>query len=465
MGWRTWLGAVAGVLLLSAPAHAADPPPLNVPVWTAVPFIGLLLSIALLPLFAEHFWHSNRSRALVAFVFAAPVAAYLYTLGPQGIEALLHGLQEYASFIVLLLSLYTVAGGIVVRGSFRATPLVNALFLASGAVLANFIGTTGASMVLIRPVLRINRARQNVSHVPIFFIFLVSNLGGLLTPLGDPPLFLGFLRGIDFFWTLQLWPQWLVANGIVLAIFFLWDSAAYVRERDSGTYRGPGGHAPFGLAGLVNVLFLAGILAAVLMQSRDVADSVRAFLNQFFACPDLQLTFPGGELVMLGMAALSLLFTPRGLRPENEFTWGAIVEVAILFAGIFVTMVPALDLLKTHREHFALDEPWQYFWLTGALSSFLDNAPTYLTFATIAAAPGPISDLPVQFPRLLEAISCGAVFMGANTYIGNGPNFMVKAIAESSGFRTPGFLGYMLYSGLILLPVFVLITFLFFPPA
>src|SRR5581483_1653810 len=252
--------------------------------------------------------------------------------------------------------------------------LINTLFLATGAVLANFLGTTGASMILIRPTLRINLARQSNRHIPIFFIFIVSNLGGLLTPLGDPPLFLGFLRGVPFFWTLSLWPQWLIANGLVLATFFAWDSWLYVREpKDEFA---AGGMAPR-LRGKVNFLFLAGILLAVLFQSETIAWETTNWLNQFFACPDLHLARPRGALVMAGMAVLSLVFTPRGLRQANAFTWEAILEVAVLFVGIFITMVPALELLKLHGKEFGLDQPWQFFWLAGSLSSFLDNAPTY----------------------------------------------------------------------------------------
>ncbi|MCS6850739.1 MAG: sodium:proton antiporter [Gemmataceae bacterium] len=435
---------------LGASLPGIDPGPLELPAWTVVPFALLLVSIAVLPLVAEHFWHRDRNKAVVALVFAAPVAAYLVYLSPKtqgrSLAALEHGLAEYASFIVLLGALYIVAGGIAVRVQLPPTPGTNTLFLAFGSVLANVIGTTGASMVLIRPVLRVNRQRTHANHVPIFFIFSVSNLGGLLTPLGDPPLFLGFLNGVDFFWTLSLWRPWLMVNGLVLAMFFAWDSLAYRREIGLAVIAKSRPKRRLRLNGRINFLFLAGIVIAVLAQSERLGG----------------LPKPWGEVIMLAMASASLLFTRRRVRQVNGFTFGPIREVAILFAGIFVTMVPAIELLKVHGSRFGLTQPWQFFWLTGLLSSFLDNAPTYLTFATMAAGPNSVGWLATARPEVLAAISCGAVFMGANTYIGNGPNFMVKAIADEAGYRTPAFFGYMAYSTVLLLPVFLLATLLFF---
>lgn len=455
---------------------------LPVPPWTVVFFVMTLLAIAILPLVAEHVWHKNRNKALVVFVLAVPVVVFLLTIDDpaqaehlpfgidrimdrlpdavqgivqrQGTVALLHSLEEFFSFIVLLGSLYAVSGGIALRGDLRPGPLTNAVFLTTGAVLANFIGTTGASMLLIRPFLRTNQQRANIRHLPVFFIFMVSNVGGLLTPLGDPPLFLGFLRGIPFEWTLGLWPQWLVVNGLVLAIFLVWDSVAWWRETPEAKRRDVAAVQPLRVEGLVNVLFLAGIVACVLLKSPRVSGTLLGIAD----------TGLWAELGMIAMAGLSLLCTPRSARAANAFEWGPIVEVAVLFAGIFVTMVPALELLREHGKSFGLTQPWQYFWLTGILSAFLDNAPTYLVFATLAAgSPEEIGALATRSPLLLQAISCGAVFMGANTYIGNGPNFMVKAIADSAGFRTPSFFGYMLYSALILMPIFALVTWLFFP--
>jgi Na+/H+ antiporter NhaD/arsenite permease-like protein len=446
-----------GVLALPLSAGAAGGKPLvELRPWSVAPFVLLLLSIALLPLVAGHWWHSNRNRAIVAAIFAVPVASYLIYLqvahGQRTLALLGHELVDYLSFILLLGSLYTVSGGIVVSGDLRPVPLTNTSVLAFGSLLANLIGTTGASVLLIRPLLRINRPRSNTAHLPIFFIFAVSNLGGLLTPLGDPPLFLGFLNGVPFTWTLSLWPQWLLVNGAVLAIFFIWDTVAYGREAAQDLAQEKSTPQPLRLQGLFNVALLIGIMAAVLLQG-------------WLASPWGEI---GGGLLMLAMGVLSLVFTPRKLREANAFTWEPILEVAILFAGIFVTMVPALEMLGSRGQQLGVSKPWEFFWLTGLLSGFLDNAPTYLTFGTMAAGSTDFDRLvsnqvpDLNGPLILEAISCGAVFMGALTYIGNGPNFMVKAIAEEAGYRMPAFFGYLAYSSLILLPVLVLVTFVFF---
>ena len=472
MAWR----ALLLLFLLPNMAQAAGIGTLDVPIWSVLPFVGLLLAIAVLPIVAGHFWHDNGKKALVVAIFAVPAAGYLLAL-KGGAAALGHTLEEYISFVVLLGALYIVAGGKLVERNVPATALTNTGLLAAGAVLANFIGTTGASMILIRPYLRLNHGRKHGAHVPVFFIFVVSNLGGLLTPLGDPPLFLGYLRGVDFFWTFRLWPQWLLANGLVLAVFYVWDAWSWRRESVSvsggvvneGTAKGSHSplttyHSPirFRLKGSRNLLFLAGIIAAILFQSPTVSEAVTNFLRRFFLCPDLTLVWPWGEGVMALMGVLSLITTPRSLRRANSFGWGPLIEVAVLFAGIFITMVPAIALLARHRHQLNLTAPFEYFWLTGILSAFLDNAPTYVVFATIAAGEQPIGTLMTQAPHILGAISCGAVFLGAMTYIGNGPNFMVKAIAEERGFATPSFFGYMLYSGIVLVPIFLLISLLFF---
>jgi Na+/H+ antiporter NhaD/arsenite permease-like protein len=478
---------LTGFMAILSPSAAwgADHKALDVHPASMAPFMVLLLTIALLPIVAGRFWHSNFRKAVVALVLSAPVVAYLYWLeqstGEPALHRLEHSLLDYLDFIVLLAALYTVAGGVVVEGFWRPSPLLNTTLLAFGAVIGNFIGTTGASMLLIRPFLRINANRVSKKHLPVFFIFIVSNLGGLITPLGDPPLFLGFLQGVDFFWTLSLLPHWAVGAGCALLVFFICDSWAIQGEPENaltptGEYTGL-----LRVRGGINFVFLGGILGTVLLLSKPVADAARAWLNQFFACPDLQFVpaskwvenfqqtgeiFPlWGGTVVLGMSLLSLLFTSRALRQANEFTWGAIIEVAVLFFGIFITMVPALEYLGRHSAELGITEPWQYFWLTGSLSSFLDNAPTYLTFATIASGGqdlGAFSMVNGQPNILLQAISVGAVFMGANTYIGNGPNFMVKAIADASGYPTPSFFGYMLYAIFILLPIFGLVTWLFF---
>jgi Na+/H+ antiporter NhaD/arsenite permease-like protein len=448
------------LLLSTTPVLAAATGP-DVHVLSVVPFVLLLLAVALLPILAPHFWHSNRNQLLIALAAAVPVAVYLVVLDGfnvfSGEHRLAHGLEDYIAFIALLFALYTVAGGIVIDGDLRGTPLRNTLLLALGAGLANLIGTTGASMLLIRPFLRMNAGRRRRTHLVVFFIFVVSNMGGLLTPLGDPPLFLGFLEGVRFTWTFRLWPAFLLANGLVLAVFFVWESWALRREGPALlTADKP---APFGVRGKVNFLFLAGVLATVLLESPD--------LREKFRVPDGGLAQPKVVLVAAGLMFLfglaSLFGAPAGPRSDNRFTWGPLREVAAIFLGLFVAMVPALEVLHRNAREFDMTEPWQFFWATGLLSSALDNAPTYLAFATIASGDGTIAELAVgDSARLLEAISCGAVLMGANSYIGNGPNFMVKAIADDAQVPTPSFFGYMAYSGLILLPIFVVITFVLF---
>lgn len=439
---------------LSPPPSAVPPVELlgqRLPLWAVAPFVLMLLSIALLPLLAGRFWERNRNKALVSLVLGLPVAAWIGTLEPSAIGRTAH---EYVAFLVLLGALFVISGGIVVRGTLAGTPGLNSGILACGAVLASLIGTTGASMVLIRPLLRANSVRERKAHIVVFFIFIVSNAGGLLTPLGDPPLFLGFLRGVPFLWTLRLFPHWLFVNGILLVIAYVVDSTIFRRE----DLQRPGDldeiavrhQVPVHVAGAVNLLWLGGVVAVLLLSG-----SVRL-------PPGAQ---EGG---MLLMAALSWATTPRALRKENEFTWGPITEVAVVFAGIFATMVPALEILNARGGELGPRAPWHFFWASGALSSFLDNAPTYLTFASTASGllgtdGTRLGELlgASQGPPLLAAISLGSVLMGANTYIGNGPNFMVRAIAEQSGVRMPSFFGYMAYSGAILIPLFVAVTFVF----
>jgi Na+/H+ antiporter NhaD/arsenite permease-like protein len=361
----------------------------------------------------------------------------LYLMRQPG--TLAHMAGDYASFIVLLTGLYVIAGGVRLRGDLEATTPVNTAFLATGAVLASVIGTTGASMLLIRPLLQTNRERARVTHTVIFFIFLVSNIGGMLTPLGDPPLFLGYLQGVPFTWTLRLWRPWLTMTAGLLALYFAWDSIQHARETKAALRRDRTQVEPLRIQGAVNGLWLAGVVAAV------------AFLHA-----------PVREVVIVALAGISLWRTPRQIRQANEFTSYPMVEVAVLFLGIFLTMIPALELLHVRGHELGVREPWQFFWASGALSSFLDNAPTYLTFLALAQGQGLPAEV-VGVPHvILAAISVGAVAMGANTYIGNAPNFMVKAIAESARVRMPSFFGYMAYSGAILLPLFAIVTRLFF---
>jgi Na+/H+ antiporter NhaD/arsenite permease-like protein len=448
---RCVLFAVLVLIGIPAAALGANGQAPDLSLWSAAPFAVLLLCIALLPLTVGHWWHRHRNKGFVAAVLAVPTALYLIavqlTSGQHTLEPLADKVLEYISFIILLGSLYTVAGGIVLTGDLPARRWSNTAVLGVGAVLANLIGTTGASMLLIRPMLRINAARRACVHVPIFFILVVSNTGGLLTPLGDPPLFLGFLNGVPFFWTLQLWPQWLLVNGTILAVFFVWDTLAF-RNEQGAVAAFPRPREPLRLAGWINVLFLAGILAAVLLQG-----TMTGFIREIV---------PAG--LMLAMGLLSLAKTSKELRKANGFTWEPIIEVAVLFAGIFVTMVPALAILEARGSALSVRQPWQFLWLTGLLSGFLDNAPTYLTFATLAAGPHHIEWLVEHDAAQLQAISCGAVFLGALTYIGNGPNFMVKAIADEAGYQMPSFFGYLAYSCLVLLPVLALVTLLFFRP-
>jgi Na+/H+ antiporter NhaD/arsenite permease-like protein len=420
----------------------------RLPLWSVVPFLLMLLSIAVLPLVAPAFWSSNRSKALVGLVLGAPVAIWSATLD-RG--ALLHTASEYLAFIVLLGALFVIAGGIVVRGTLAGTPGLNVALLGSGAVLASLIGTTGASMVLIRPLLRANSVRRRKAHVVVFFIFVVANAGGLLTPLGDPPLFLGYLRGVPFTWTLGLWKAWLTVNAALLVIFYIVDSTVFRREdleRPGDLDQMAVAHqVPIHIAGWGSLGYLLALVGVLLVSGT------------------LKLPVLAQTGAMLGVAALCWLTTPGKLRTENAFSWHPIAEVAILFAGIFATMIPPLAILNAYGGELTLREPRHYFWASGALSSFLDNAPTYLAFAS--AASGQVGTDAANLgalvahergEALLIAISLGSVLMGANTYIGNGPNFMVKAIAEHSGVRMPGFFRYMGYSVVTLLPLFYVVS-------
>jgi Na+/H+ antiporter NhaD/arsenite permease-like protein len=451
--------ALGGLFVLASPSFAFAAGDLHVPPAAAGPFVLLLVAVAVLPLVAAGWWHHNRNKALVTALLALPAAGYLLAKGEPGRAALVHELAEYFSFIALLGALYVVSGGIVLRGDLVGRPRTNLLFLAAGAVLANLIGTTGASMVLIRPVLRINSQRNRTQHIPVFFIFTVSNTGGLLTPLGDPPLFLGFLKGVSFFWTTHLWREWLVVNGLVLIVFYVWDSVAYRREAPADIRREERRYHRLRVAGLkLNAPLLAAILLAVLLQSPDVGRG----LGNALGLGDLTLRRPWGELLMFAAAGLSLRLSPEHHHVENRFAWGPIVEVAVLFLGIFVTIAPALALLTEHGAKFGVTEPWQFFWLTGGLSSFLDNAPTYVAFGTLAAEGDDFAAVAANKPLILAAISCGAVFMGANSYIGNGPNFLVKAIAEGAGYPMPSFFGYIArYTLPVLVPIFLLVTWVF----
>ena len=404
---------------------------------TVVPFVALLLAIALMPLAAPRWWERNRNKAILAALVSAPTLVYLGMHAPQ---LLVEKGQEYFRFIVVIAALFVITGGIHIRGSLAGTPVVNTGVLGIGAVLANVLGTTGASVLLIRPLLRANKRRQRVAHIVIFFIFIVANCAGLLTPIGDPPLLLGFLRGVPFGWTLRLWPQWLVVNGILLAIFYFWDQRAFGREEKEEARV----HEPLRIEGLVEMLVLAGVIVTIL------------------AAP------PGRSAIIVALALIGYFAGSRERRTQNVFTFGPLIEVVVLFAGLFATMAPVLEMLNAwaQRSDFAVRTPAQFFWASGALSSVLDNAPTYLAFAAAAAGLQGLAPhgnyIGMIDPSVLAAVSTGSVFMGANTYIGNAPNFMVRAIAEENGVRMPSFFGYMAYSIGILLPLFIAVAVLFF---
>jgi Na+/H+ antiporter NhaD/arsenite permease-like protein len=441
-------------------------------IWT-LPFVVLLLAIAILPLsrHTNHWWEKHLIKLLLGLALGGAMLVH-YGLRGYGFGEAAPGLptvwavaehavlREYLPFMTLLLSLYVIAGGLHLKGDLYAYPRVNTAILGLGAVLASFIGTTGASMVLIRPLLQTNRDRTHVRHTVIFFIFLVSNIGGCLLPIGDPPLFLGYLRGVPFLWTLTLWKPWLFCVGALLAIYYVWDNLALRREPPGEEVRERRHYSPLRLRGTINLVWLLGVVLAVaLIVPGRPLPGTHLVVGEFVR-----------EAVMLGLAGLSLATTPRGLRREAGFGYAAILEVAALFLGIFLTMQAPIEILQVRGPELGLGTPSQFFWAAGTLSSFLDNAPTYVVFLeTALSLPAPAGAAILRLPSggtlaeaRLAAISLGAVFMGANTYIGNGPNFMVKSIAEERGVPMPSFFGYMLYSVLILLPLFGVVTLLFF---
>ncbi|MFO0974508.1 MAG: sodium:proton antiporter [Phycisphaerae bacterium] len=463
--------------------------------WSA-PFAALLLCIAILPLVPRtaHWWEHNRNKLLLGVLLGLLTLAYygcrglgtplhdptvaraMHAVGfsideahghahtspgwSAALGALGNAAMEYIPFILLLFSLYTISGGIAIRGDLPAHPVTNAAFLGLGAVLASLVGTTGASMLLIRPLLQTNSERKHKAHTVIFFIFLVSNIGGSLLPIGDPPLFLGFLRGVPFLWTLRLWKEWAFAVAVLLLVYLVFDTLAYRREQPIAILRDETQRQRLHVLGGLNTLWLLLVLAIV----GFVTPGQRLPGTQFVVPPFLR------ELAMLLIVLIAWTTTPRGLRHATGFSFAAMAEVAALFVGIFLTMQVPIEILNARGASLGLHAPWHFFWATGSLSSFLDNAPTYVVFFETANALT-TQHVPGETLRLLTgqvirqdhlvAISLGAVFMGANTYIGNGPNFMVKSIAERAGVRMPSFFGYMLYSGAILLPLFGLITWLF----
>jgi len=439
-------------------------------VWI-VPFIGILLSIAVFPLIAPTFWHHNFGK-ISAFWALAFIAPFTVVFGWQlALFEVLHvAFLEYFPFIILLLSLFTVAGGVRLKGSLAGTPLVNTTILFIGTVIASWMGTTGAAMLLIRPILRANETREHKVHTVVFFIFLVANIGGSLTPLGDPPLFLGFLKGVDFFWptTNMLLPM-IFVSVILLALYYGLDTYLYRKEGgapESGPAEPTTTPEKLGLEGKVNILLLGGVIGAVLMSG-----VWKPGIEFEVFHVHIQLQNLIRDVLLIGIAIVSWSLTDIESRKANGFTWFPIIEVGKLFAGIFLTIIPAIAILRAGTDGALAavvstvsenGEPvnFMYFWLTGILSSFLDNAPTYLVFFNTAG--GDPATLMGPLETTLLAISAGAVFMGANTYIGNAPNFMVRSIAEDAGIKMPSFFGFMAWSCVILLPLFALVTLIWF---
>lgn len=483
--WRGWLAAAIGVACAStlfhhwltsdgdhaadANAHSSDLPRL----WGigVLPFAAILAAIAFLPLLPRtlHWWEDNVNRLLVSLACAVGTIGYIVAtdgftaVGPVLEHAVI---DEYIPFIALLFALYVISGGIRLSGDLPATPWVNATFLCVGALLASFIGTTGASMLLIRPLLQTNQERTHVLHTVIFFIFLVSNIGGTLLPIGDPPLFLGYLRGVPFDWTLVLLPEWAAVTSVLLLTYYLVDRRMYRREPERSLMRDRLQRQPLRFHGMINFLWLGCVVAAVALFVPGRTIGLGGVNITVF--PYLR------EIAMLLLVILSLLTTPQRIRDDNQFSYHAILEVAALFIGIFVAMQVPLAVLHAAGPDITqqLSQPWQYFWATGTLSAFLDNAPTYAVFFELAttmelAADEPFVELHTTPPStisapLLVAISLGSVFMGAMTYIGNGPNFMVKSIAERAGVKMPSFFGFLFrYSIPILVPIFVVLTLVF----
>ena len=462
------LGALLWLLALAAPAQAASLDGSQLSLLWAVPFVGILLSIAIWPLVGPGFWHHHFGKISAgwALAFLLPFAA-MFGLAAAG-QGLVHALlAEYVPFILLLTALFTVSGGIYIRGNLHGTPVLNTGILLVGGILASFMGTTGASMLLIRPLIRANDNRKSSAHVVIFFIFIVSNIGGSLTPLGDPPLFLGFLKGVTFFWTLShIFPDTLFLMVVLLVMFFLLDSWMYKKEGVTRADPTPD-DARFGFDGAINFVLLGVVVALVLMSGVWKPGVV-------FNVYGTEVGLPGlvRDLGMIVVTIVSLMITPKSVHESNQFGWEPMKEVAKLFAGIFLTIIPVIAMLQagvngpfsavvravTNAD--GTPNPAMYFWATGLLSAFLDNAPTYLVFFNTAG--GDPVQLMGPLATTLAAVSAGSVFMGALTYIGNAPNLMVKAIAEDRGVKMPSFFGYMVWSFGILVPLYVILTFLFF---
>lgn len=441
------------MLLLNAAGHHLA----EVPFWTSIPFIIMLLTIAVGPLVAEHWWERNRNKLIVSAVLAIPTAVYLKYSGlTLNLEHQIFG--DYVPFIILLTALFVITGGIHIHGDIKATPRNNTIFLAIGFVLASIMGTTGAAMLLIRPVIATNDQRTFKMHTILFFIAIIANCGGLLTPLGDPPLLLLYLRGAEFTWFINMFPEWITTGGLLLIIYFIIDSYYYKKEHWTALSADAREVQPLKIEGTINLIYLAGVVFSVAFINPNVMPEMGE------ADAPKWLVFLR-EIVLLFLIALSWLTTKKTIRKANKFAWGPIIEVAVVFVGIFITMTPTLLFLNQHAESLGLTSPWQFFYCTGLLSAFLDNAPTAVAFWSVA------TNLPIAegativaqvSEKILIAISSSAVFFGAMTYIGNGPNFMVKAIAEENGIKMPSFFGYIFkFSFIVLLPIYIIVQLLF----
>ncbi|MEN6294698.1 MAG: sodium:proton antiporter [Chloroherpetonaceae bacterium] len=431
----------------------------SIPLWAGIPFALMLGAIAIMPLAIPKFWDSNRNKLIVALVLGIPTAIWM--LFNNLSTELEHTMMfDYLPFVILLGSLFVITGGIYISGDIESTPRNNTILLAIGAIFASLMGTTGAAMLLIRPLLKINSERKRKTHSILFFIAIVANAGGLLTPLGDPPLFMLYLRGVPFTWFLNLFPEWAVTNLILLTIYFIWDSMQYKKENPEDIIFDRTNIQPIHVQGSMNFVWLLGVVLSVAIINPLMIPSLG---NSDYATLIR-------EVVIIGLAACSLIFTKKEVHKSNDFTWHPILEVAYLFLGIFITMVPVLSYLEVNAANIGINTPVQFYYITGLLSSFLDNTPTAVTFYSLAL--GLVEHSPQLFAHIplvgnipahyLSAISIGAVFFGSMTYIGNGPNFMVKSIAEQQKIPMPHFFGYMYkFSLLVLLPTFIIVQLLF----
>ena len=432
---------------------------MEIPVFALIPFVIMLLCIAVGPLVAEHWWENNRNKLIVSLILGIPTAIWLCLNGLS--DDLIHQMVfDYVPFIILLTALFTVTGGIHIGGNLAAKPIVNTAFLGIGYLLASIMGTTGAAMLLIRPLIETNQERKHKVHTILFFIAAVANCGGLLTPLGDPPLFLLYLKGAGFTWFMGMLPEWAFAGALLLLVYFIVDTIMYKKENAADIARDNNEKTSIKITGNINFLYLIGVVCAVAFINPGTIPA----MGDHHAPIYVKLL---REIVLVILILASWFTTKQQIRKENNYSWGPIIEVAVLFVGIFATMTPALLFLKANAGSLGITEPWQFVYATGALSSFLDNAPTALAFHSVALGLDPAltagATMVAGIPEiLLKAISMGAVFFGAMTYIGNGPNFMVKAIAEQNKIKMPSFFGYMFkFSLIVLLPIYVITQLIF----